>query len=226
MQRALILAVASFLLLWASADAQRRWDRPVEHLEMSPEGDYRAGHMDWYGRGLFPTFGNRPPELILLGEVIDSGYAEGKVDSGGVRVPGRIRVTQVVRCPARLRGEAEGIETLTSQALIDLREGERIFVWLVPYEGQYAIPVFRKGNCSVGFWLAPWDEDDEERFIALLGDEGAWVVDELSLAELRLWAHIAPLEVALHAVDLLEGRGQDAGDDSQGGNARPAKAAR
>lgn len=174
------------------------FDRQVESLEITSEGEYAPGFMFWYGRGLFPFWAWEVPELILLGEVTDVEEQQVESDIRGSTAHGHLRVLEIVRCPQRVHKQVERIRTLRSDALTGLEPGDRVLVCMVAYEGQYAIPSFFGTNCAVGHRVS---SHHERELVALLAQDRGWRPGELTADELRLWAEINPHSVATWLID-------------------------
>lgn len=200
--RGSVVMALALIATMATMGIAQDHDRPVERLDLSPTGEFRAGIMHWYGRGLFPYWSWDPPELVLLGEVeqvdppIEHEYR--------TEVNGRIRIDRVLRCPERFASQAQGMRTLVTDGCNQLSEGDRVLVCLTPYEGGYAIPIFQT-NCNLGFRISSgWHEETCAELLALFASDRAWQPDSLSVAELRIWAAVDPFGTATYLIDVRD----------------------
>ncbi len=130
----LVVLTALSSVAWAESS-----ERPVESLDVSPEGGYVVTFMYWCPIGLFPHQFYQLPEFVILGEVVEveppsSDMRRSELASllRGPTAAGRIRVERVLRCPPRLLAEASRIEFLVSHALAGLDVGDRLLVFMIP----------------------------------------------------------------------------------------------
>ncbi len=190
----MFLAIAALTLL-ADLAVGESFDRPVEEIRTTNEGEYNAGFMHWHARSLFPD----PAEFVVLGEVLSVEAPVSVSDVRGEAVDGRLRVDRIVTCPDRLREDAARVRTLASDCFNDLEVGDRVLVFMVRYEGSYAIPRYWGANSTMGFRVPESKKigfEGEEVFLDLLSSDRAWSLDLLTPDELRLWAEVDPHGVA------------------------------
>jgi len=184
--------------------------RAVEEIVVSEGGEYTVGYMSWYGRGLFPYWSTQEPELIILGEVIFVSSEVTESDISGTRCRGAIKVDQLVRYPQRLQKDVRRIESLSCDKMYGLEEGDRVFVFMVPYEGAYAIPGFTSTNCAIGYRVPPEDSwggsSFEADLIRLFESARGWDPREMTVDDLRLWFKVDPSGAAFCAFNRLEGK--------------------
>ncbi len=163
------------------------FDRPVTEIRIDDEGVYHAGFMYWYGT---QTLFSQPAEFVVLGEVVRVAQIPRQSGLGAGTAHGRLRVDEVVVCPDSLRKDAERIRFLDADAFDGLAVGDTVLVFMVRYEGEYAIPSWAHADTPIGHRLHPTKDDpfcDDLRFVQLLKSGHAWDLAALSSDELRLW---------------------------------------
>lgn len=171
--------------------------RPVTSIQVSRDGLYRPGFMYWYTPyGLF----QRPSELVLLGAVTEIRASDDSSNAMRHSVTsGHLEIKDVILCPQHLREQVRQIRSLECEGFDGLAPGDTALVFMVPYEGQYAIPNRLGTNCSLGYKLpkrSPHDVFDPQDFVDLLGLGTAWDLDGLTPDQLRIWAWVDPHGVA------------------------------
>ena len=161
-------------------------------LRVSPEGEYEPGFMYWYppyGLFMYPT------DFVLLGEVTHLEPPRDASDMfGGASWSGRLEIKRVVLCPQNLVEQAAQIRTLVCRGFDGLTLGDRVLVFLVAYEGDYAVPVRQGTNSTLGYKLErhPGSCFDPLRFVDLLSRGRAWNLRDLTADEMLLWKWVDP----------------------------------
>lgn len=174
-----------------------RFDGPVGSIRVSADGVYRPGFMYWYApAGLFL----HPSEFVLRGVVSSLTPPRDSTDMfGGSFWSGRLDVEAVVLCRGDLRLSASRIRTLTCDGFDGLTVGDTVLVFMIPYEGEYAVPRRLLTNSFLGYKLPDDRADgrfDPRSFIELLSRGDAWDLEALNPEELRLWARVDARGVA------------------------------
>lgn len=172
-------------------------DEPVKSIRVSLDGLYNPGFMYW---NTVPGLFLRPSELVLLGKVME---IRTSIDSS-TAIPrsitsGQLEIRNVAVCPQDLRTQAKQIKRIQCEKLEGLALGDTALAFMVPYEGEYAIPNHLGTNCSLGYKLpcrSAYDVYDPQDFVALLALGMAWDLDKLTPDQLRIWAQVDPHGVA------------------------------
>jgi hypothetical protein len=181
---ALILIV---LLLCACQASGEPFDRPVTTIHVDEQGLYVAGFMHWSS---LQTLFRHPAELVVVGEVVSIGPGRHPSDLASGTMTSRLRISDVVVCPDSLLEAASKIRYLATAGSGGLAIGDTVVVFMIRYEGTYAIPNWRGSNVSIGYDFRHAKNDppcDNRSFVRLLASGHAWDLDSLSSEELRLW---------------------------------------
>jgi hypothetical protein len=177
------------------------------------DGVYEAGLMTWYSPHLFPgcfvaqirfddyQFNARDesPMLVLLGEVITVGLPTRQSPGDSTYTRGRLRVEQILHCPRQYAQMVSEIQIIESDGFEELQLDDRLILFMVPYEGEYALPTWYCLNSRLGVRLPrPGGNGyfDETGFIQLVSTRLNAPLDSLSADELRIWARADPCGVA------------------------------
>lgn len=177
------------------------------------DGVYDAGLMTWYSPSLFPQcfiaklqfdddlffIESEFSQLVLLGEVITLGLPTRQTQDNSMFTRGRLRVEQIIHCPREHTKMVSEIQIMESDGYEGLQLGDRIILFMIPYEGEYALPTWHCLNSRLGVRLPrPGQHEyfDETGFIKLIEAKLNVPLDSLSVAELRLWARADPCGVA------------------------------
>lgn len=195
-----LLIVLIIVSIMASSGLAERFDDPVTSIQVSNDGLFCPGFMYWYvPYGLFLN----PSEFILLGSVTDITQKPGPTGASDIhRGPifsGHIQVSAVICCPRNLRESAERISSIECEGFDGLEVGDDILVFMVPYEGEYAVPNRSGTNSLLGYKLPDSFESglfDMNEFLDLLAQGNAWDISSLTPDQLRLWSWVDPCGVA------------------------------
>ena len=194
--------------LAACPGSAERFNDPVSTIEVSKDGVFRPGFMYWYtpyGLILFPS------EFVVLGSVTGVTHepeATNSIDNlRGPIVSGRIQVEAVICCPGNLHESAARINNIECDGFEGVEVGDKILVFMIPYEGQYAVPNRIGTNSHLGYIL-PKDFNSElfdpSEFLDLLAEGDAWDIGSLTPDQLRIWAQVDPGGVAEALIRELE----------------------
>ena len=193
----LVLMIISIIACSGHAES---FDDPVTSIQVSKDGLFRPGFMYWYvPYGLFLY----PSEFVLFGSVTDvTEEPEPEYASDIRRGPifsGHIQVKAVICCPPNLRESAERISGIECEGFDELEVGDNILVFMVPYEGAFAVPNRSGTNSRLGYRLpdsfegGPFEPDE---FLDLLARGNTWDIGSLTPDQLRLWYWVDPRSVA------------------------------
>lgn len=131
-----------------------------------------------------------PPELLILGKVVELDEPEDIPEIQGSMIRGRIQVQEVLRCPERLEEQARAIKAVVTDGMNGLSLGDRVLVAMTPMGGAYAVRNHIGSNCNLGFRLPKARHRrafDTREFLKLLRSGHAWDVDSLTERDWKLW---------------------------------------
>lgn len=188
------------------------------------DGLYDVGLMTWYSPCLFPGvflarldlgedvlyIKGEDSRLVLIGEVVTIGLPTRQSSEDSTYTRGRLQVNRILHCPRQYSKQVAEIRVIESDGFEGLQLGDRLILFMVPYEGEYAIPTWSCLNSRIGVRLpGPGSSEyfDEPAFIKMIENKLYLPADSLSADELRLWAKVDPCGVAEALIqwrDLLE----------------------
>jgi len=177
------------MVLWACACqvSGESFDRPVTTIHVDEQGLYVAGFMRWSS---IQTLFRHPAEFVVVGEVVSISPSLHPSDLANGIMTSRLRIDDVVVCPDNLLEAASRIRYLATTGTGGLAIGDTVVVFMIRYEGAYAIPNWRGSNVPIGYNFRHAKNDpscDDHRFVRLLASGYAWNLGSLSSEELRLW---------------------------------------
>ena len=181
-----LACVPLVLLLGTWPASGETFDRPVTKISTDEEGVYRAGFMYWYGT---QTLFAGPAEFVVLGQVIRMTQVPRLSELWAGTMRGQLRVDEVVVCPDSLMDQASGVRIIEADGFDGLAVGDTVLVFMVRYEGEYAIPNWAR-DTHVGYRLHHAKDElfcDDLQFVQLLRSGHAWDLGTLSFEELCLW---------------------------------------
>lgn len=179
--------ISIVLLLCAHRAGGEPFDRSVTTIHVDDQGLYVAGSMHWSG---IQTLFRHPAELVVVGEVVSIGPSLRPAELANGTMTSRLRIDDVVVCPDSLLEAASRIRYLETTGSVGLALGDTVAVFMIRYEGTYAIPNWRGSNVPIGYNFRHAKNDlpcDNHSFVGLLASGHAWDLSSLSSEELRLW---------------------------------------
>lgn len=203
-----ILMTFCIVSILACPGCAESFNDPVTSIEVSKDGLFSPGFMYWYSPYCLIL---SPSELVILGSVTEVTHEPEITDTidnlRGAVVSGHIQVKAVICCPPDLRKSAVRIKSIECDGFEGLEVGDNILVFMVPYEGHYAVPNRIGTNSHLGYIL-PEDHDgaffDPGEFLDLLAGGNAWEITSLTPNQLRTWARVDPHGVAEALIRELE----------------------
>jgi hypothetical protein len=179
--------VSIVLLLCAYRVSGEPFDRPVTTIHVDDQGLYVAGFMHWSS---IQTLFRHPAEFVVVGEVVSISPSPHPSDLANGIMTSRLRIDEVVVCPYNLLEAASRIRYLETTGSGGLAIGDTVAVFMIRYEGTYAIPNWGGSNVPIGYKFRHAKNDppcDNHSFVRLLASGHAWDLGSLSSEELRLW---------------------------------------
>ncbi len=181
------------------------FDRPVTSVSTTGEDIYHAGFMEW-AQVQHPFLA--PVEFAILGEVVSTDLREDETEVGDCAV--RIMVHEILLCPHSLVRSASKIRYLVTGNCVGVSPGDFVLVFMVRYEGAFAIPNWCGTNIPIGHKLKDRNSGGycgKDRIVELIRSGHAWELESLSSEELRLWKCIDSeglLEALIQAKENVE----------------------
>jgi hypothetical protein len=159
----------------------------------SPESILNAGFMYWYA----PLLLDVQWDLVVTGTVVDLSIDSSgrKLAYGKDFIVGKLKVQEILYRNLSLNKKRKSLGYISSNGFDGLKLGDKAIIFIIEYEGDYAIPSFSGTNCKIGYKLDSWQDPiiNAVREYINLNQDMFKLIENKSL--LQMWERYDPQSV-------------------------------